>query len=101
MQTIQLGTSGLSVSKLCFGTLTMSPLQKNMSPADGARLLIHAYERGIRFLDTADLYETYPHIREALKCKETGQKKTILFCLSGHGLIDMAAYDQYLAGNIH
>ncbi len=40
-------------------------------------------------------------IREALKCKETGQKKTILFCLSGHGLIDMAAYDQYLAGNIH
>lgn len=40
-------------------------------------------------------------IREALKCKETGQKKTILFCLSGHGLIDMTAYDQYLAGNIH
>ena len=40
-------------------------------------------------------------LREALKCKETGEQKTILFCLSGHGLIDMAAYDQYLAGNIH
>ena len=40
-------------------------------------------------------------VREALKCKETGEQKTILFCLSGHGLIDMAAYDQYLAGNIH
>ena len=39
-------------------------------------------------------------IREAEKCKETGEEKTILFCLSGHGLIDMAAYDQYLAGNI-
>ena len=39
-------------------------------------------------------------VREALKCKETGEQKTILFCLSGHGLIDMAAYDQYLAGNI-
>ena len=39
-------------------------------------------------------------VREALKCKETGEAKTILFCLSGHGLIDMAAYDQYLAGNI-
>ncbi|MCC8072191.1 MAG: TrpB-like pyridoxal phosphate-dependent enzyme [Bacteroidales bacterium] len=39
-------------------------------------------------------------IREALKCKETGEKKTILFNLSGHGLIDMTAYDQYLAGNL-
>ena len=67
MQIVQLGSSGLSVSKLCFGTLTMSPLQKNMSPEEGARLLVHAYERGVRFLDTADLYETYPHIRLALK----------------------------------
>ena len=39
-------------------------------------------------------------IREALKCKETGEEKTLLFCLSGHGLIDMSAYDQYLAGNL-
>ena len=39
-------------------------------------------------------------IREAERCKETGEEKVILFCLSGHGLIDMAAYDQYLAGNI-
>lgn len=62
-----LGRSGLSVSRLCFGTLTMSPLQKNLSPEAGARLLIHAYERGVRFLDTADLYGTYPHIRLALK----------------------------------
>ena len=36
-------------------------------------------------------------IREALKCKEEGVKKTILFNLSGHGLIDMVAYDQFLA----
>ena len=39
-------------------------------------------------------------IREALKCKETGEEKVILFNLSGHGLIDMNAYDQYLAGNV-
>ena len=39
-------------------------------------------------------------IDEALKCKETGEHKTILFGLSGHGLIDMAAYDQFLAGNL-
>ncbi len=39
-------------------------------------------------------------IREALKCKETGEEKVILFNLSGHGLIDMSAYDQYLSGNL-
>ena len=39
-------------------------------------------------------------IREAVKCKESGEDKVILFNLSGHGLIDMAAYDQYLAGNV-
>lgn len=39
-------------------------------------------------------------IREAVKCKENGEEKVILFNLSGHGLIDMTAYDQYLAGNI-
>ena len=39
-------------------------------------------------------------IREALKCKETGEERVILFNLSGHGLIDMTAYDQYLAGSL-
>ena len=39
-------------------------------------------------------------IREALKCKESGEEKVILFNLSGHGLIDMSAYDQYLSGNL-
>lgn len=39
-------------------------------------------------------------IREANRCKENGQAETILFNLSGHGLVDMAAYDQYLSGNL-
>jgi len=39
-------------------------------------------------------------IREAQKCKESGEAKTILFNLSGHGLIDMTAYDQYNQGNL-
>ncbi len=39
-------------------------------------------------------------IREAIKAKEAGESKVILFNLSGHGLIDMAAYDQYLAGDL-
>ncbi len=39
-------------------------------------------------------------IREAKKCKEEGTQKNILFCLSGHGLIDMTAYDQYISGDL-
>ncbi|HOD48562.1 MAG TPA: TrpB-like pyridoxal-phosphate dependent enzyme, partial [Candidatus Hydrogenedentes bacterium] len=36
-------------------------------------------------------------IDEALKCKESGTPKTILFNLSGHGHFDMSAYDAYLS----
>lgn len=40
-------------------------------------------------------------INEAKKCIETGEEKVLLFCLSGHGLIDMASYDMYLSGSLH
>jgi tryptophan synthase beta chain len=39
-------------------------------------------------------------IREAEQAKKDGRQRTILFNLSGHGLIDMAAYDQYIAGDL-
>ena len=39
-------------------------------------------------------------IREAKKAKETGEQKVILFNLSGHGLIDIPSYDQYINGDL-
>jgi tryptophan synthase beta chain len=39
-------------------------------------------------------------IDEALKCKETGEAKTILFNLSGHGHFDMTAYDAYIRNDL-
>ena len=39
-------------------------------------------------------------IREAKKCKESGEEKVILFNLSGHGLIDMPSYEQYINGDL-
>ncbi len=39
-------------------------------------------------------------IREALKAKEEGKEKVILFNWSGHGLVDMAAYEAYLSGKL-
>ncbi|SNQ59722.1 TrpB-like pyridoxal phosphate-dependent enzyme [Candidatus Methanoperedens nitratireducens] len=39
-------------------------------------------------------------IDKALECKKSGEKKTILFNLSGHGHFDMSAYDTYFSGNM-
>ncbi|MBU1343010.1 MAG: TrpB-like pyridoxal phosphate-dependent enzyme [Proteobacteria bacterium] len=39
-------------------------------------------------------------IREALKAKEEGKEKTILFNWSGHGLVDLGAYENYFRGNL-
>jgi tryptophan synthase beta chain len=39
-------------------------------------------------------------IDEALQAKEEGKEKTILFNLSGHGHVDMVAYDDYFAGKL-
>jgi len=40
-------------------------------------------------------------VDDALECKKTGEPKVLFFNLSGHGHFDMAAYDQYLAGQLH
>ena len=34
----------------------------------------------------------------ALECKEKNEEKTIVFCLSGHGYLDLYVYEQYLEG---
>jgi tryptophan synthase beta chain len=39
-------------------------------------------------------------IDEALACKETGEDKVILFNYSGHGLLDLSAYDDFLHGRL-
>lgn len=39
-------------------------------------------------------------IREALRCKETGEEKVILTALCGHGHLDLASYEKFLAGEL-
>ncbi|MFC1846738.1 TrpB-like pyridoxal phosphate-dependent enzyme [Chloroflexota bacterium] len=65
------------------------------------------FEAGIQFARTEGIIsapETNHAIRvtidEALKCKETGEAKTILLGHSGHGNFDLAAYDAYLSGKL-
>ena len=67
MEYVPLGRSGLEVSRLAFGTLTISPMQKDMPPERGAELILYAAEHGVNLFDTAQLYETYEPLRLALK----------------------------------
>ena len=39
-------------------------------------------------------------IDEALRCKEEGRRQTIVFNLSGHGFLDLSAYEAYLSGKL-
>ncbi|MCD6132800.1 MAG: TrpB-like pyridoxal phosphate-dependent enzyme [Deltaproteobacteria bacterium] len=66
-----------------------------------------AFEAGVKFARTEGIISApEPNhaikvlIDEALKCKESGEKKTILLAHSGHGHVDMAAYDAYLSGKL-
>lgn len=62
-----LGNTGIRVSRLCFGGLVMGPLQRNLTIDEGAVLLAAAYGMGINFVDTAELYGTYAHVRKSME----------------------------------
>jgi uncharacterized protein len=66
MKEIELGNTGILISPVGMGTLTMGFSQKNLSIEDGAEVIIHAVKSGIRFLDTAQYYDTYRYMRPAL-----------------------------------
>lgn len=66
MNRVTLGCTGLSINPLVFGTLPLGPLQAALSPDQGGSLIRYALERGVNLLDTAELYQTYPHIKSAL-----------------------------------
>ena len=53
MKTIPLSKTGLDVSSVCLGTMTFG---SQVSEADSARLVDYALDRGVNFLDTANVY---------------------------------------------
>ena len=68
---------------------------------------LETFEAGVLFAQTEGIipapestHAIASAIREAKMAKEEGIQKVILFNLSGHGLVDMSAYDQYLAGDL-
>jgi aryl-alcohol dehydrogenase-like predicted oxidoreductase len=66
MKAIALGNTGLEVFPLVIGTLPMGPLQANLSPEEGGRIIRAALEAGVTMIDTAELYGSYRHVREGI-----------------------------------
>lgn len=68
---------------------------------------LETFEAGLLFAKTEGIipapestHAIAQAVREAKKAKEAGESRTILFNLSGHGLVDLYAYEQYFAGNL-
>jgi aryl-alcohol dehydrogenase-like predicted oxidoreductase len=80
MKRVELGKTGIEVSRLGIGTGTGLPsghcAQALMDEQELARLLLYALDRGINLWDTAFQYNTYPHIKEALK--QVSRKDVVL-----------------------
>ncbi len=70
MEYRSLGNTGLRVSRLCFGALTVGPLQANLPLQSGAAVIRAALDAGVNFIDTAELYATYPYIRAACEGRD-------------------------------
>ncbi|NLX65941.1 MAG: TrpB-like pyridoxal phosphate-dependent enzyme, partial [Bacteroidales bacterium] len=88
------------------GSIVSQLLKEKLIEAVSVKQL-ETFEAGILFARTEGIipapestHAIAVAVREALQAKEEGKKKVILFNLSGHGLVDMAAYDQYLAGDL-
>ena len=65
------------VSRLAFGSLTVGPLQADLCPERAGEILAYAFDRGVNFLDTAQYYRNYPHIRAGLKRAKHGDDVVI------------------------
>lgn len=59
-----------NVSKLCYGTLSLSDLQNNNTVENKVKLLDYAYDKGINFFDTAELYDNYNILKQFIKDKD-------------------------------
>ena len=88
------------------GTIVSQLLKDNMMRGVDIPQL-ESFESGMLFARTEGIipapescHAIAATIREALKCKETGEEKVILFNLSGHGLIDMPSYDSFINGDL-
>ncbi len=88
------------------GTIVSQLLKDNLIEAQSVKQL-ETFEAGVLFARTEGIvpapetsHAIAAVIREARIAKKEGKEKTIVFNFSGHGMIDLGAYDKYFAGDL-
>ena len=66
MEMAEFGSTGMTVSRLCFGTGLLGHIKHEYSDERGGELLRYAFDRGVNFWDTAQGYKSHRHVRAAL-----------------------------------
>ncbi|MBB6480413.1 aldo/keto reductase [Spirochaeta isovalerica] len=66
------------VPHLIFGSLTMAPLQRNMPPEEGGDIIAYALKKGIRWIDTAQMYGSYPHVLRGISQSGIDRKELVI-----------------------
>jgi len=67
IQKVNLGKTGLKVSKLGFGTFDFGVSSLNLSPNEGGHILLESFKLGVNFWDTSEDYGSHLHVVSALK----------------------------------
>ena len=76
-----LGRCGIEVSRICFGSLTVSRLGADLPLSEGAAVIAHALHSGINFIDTAQYYDNYEYIKEGIRLyREQGGTVRPIIC---------------------
>ena len=80
MKRAKLGNTGIEVTEMCFGTLTISRLQADVSVVEATPAISRALDLGVDFVDTAQAYQTHEHVAAAIK----GRKRKPVIATKSH-----------------
>jgi predicted aldo/keto reductase-like oxidoreductase len=92
LDTIYIPKLDRSITRLGLGALPMGPLQRKLTPQEGAEVVRAAVSNGITFIDTATMYGTYEHIARGLR----GFKGTVTIATKTHAQKDGAAAQEHI-----
>lgn len=80
MKMVELAGTGVTVSEMCAGTLTLGKLQANAPVEEGAATIRRAIDLGVNFIDTAQAYGSYEHVARAIR----GVEKDLVISSKSH-----------------
>lgn len=87
MPKVKLGFNGPEVSQVCFGSLAISPLQGRVGVEQGRKILQYAFDKGIDWVDTAEIYDNYDQLKPVLARYPNVKVVTKCYAVTGRDLL--------------